>query len=68
MTKNQILKELKIYLTPYYVTLLGNIMIIKKSIMICNVVTEIIKEYNGTPADEEKVCELISKLLKLHFK
>lgn len=31
-------------------------------------VSDIIKEFNGTPAEEKKVSELISKLLKIHFK
>ena len=40
---------------------------IRPSITICCVVNQIIKEYNSTEANEQKVNDLLERLLRIHF-
>ena len=67
-TREKILKELGHYIgeqrrieLSMYADLPGNV-------TICLHVAEIIKEYKSTQEDEDRVCELLSDFLKIHFR
>lgn len=65
--KEQILNELKKYLTPVQCIELGLSMALPGSITICMTITSIIEEYDCTDKEEDIVSDLLSKLCKLHF-
>lgn len=64
-----ILKELREFLSPVQV---GKLEILtsstKGSIIITLAISDIVKGYNSTRENEEKVCKLLEALCKNHFK
>jgi hypothetical protein len=43
-------------------------MAVHRSIIICMTVNDIILNYKSTQENEDEVCELLSELMKFHFK
>lgn len=64
----KIITELEKYLPTIYIMRLKSItQVWPRGIVICCVVSDIIKNYNASEQDEQIISELLSKLLKLHF-
>lgn len=68
MTKRQILSELDKYLTPFHISYLRLSMSTPKEVQFCAAVWRVVQEYNSNQQNEDYVCELLSKLCKIHFK
>ena len=62
-----IFDRLNDFLKPEFVIELELAFAIRPSITICCTVTQIIKEYNSTEANEENVNSLLERLLRIHF-
>lgn len=67
MKTKQLLKELEAYLLKVQVVELSLAMAITGSIGFCLTVAEIVKTYNSTQENEDKVCDLLAALAKKHF-
>lgn len=68
MTRRQVLKELQHFIPEVQVIELSLYRDSNKSIGICMTISEIIKSYNSTQENEDKVSALLAQLCKLHFK
>ena len=67
MTEKQILNELNGFLSPYLLRNLESVLAIDSFIQYCLVVTLIVKQYNSTEENEDRVCFLLEELAKKQF-
>jgi hypothetical protein len=67
MNRRTIFKRLEQYLSVYHISLLKINMGVPGSVTMCHSVQTIVHEYNSTQKNEDEVCELLSKLCKIHF-
>lgn len=68
MTTISIIRELRDYLSDLKITELELVTALPGSILMCMVITDIIRSYNSKPANENRVSYLLSALCKNHFK
>lgn len=65
--KDEIITELKTYLSRVQCIELELSLALPGSITICMTITNIIHKYNSSQQNEDIVSDLLSKLCKLHF-
>ena len=66
MTRYQIIDKLRPYLDSLYISRLEFAVSINKNLVLCMVITDILKDVE-LEENEEFVCELLSKLVSISF-
>lgn len=67
MKKENLIDQLRKYLHPVTIAEIEIQTAIPRSIGICSTIHRIVEEYNSSQANEDRVCELLSDICRIHF-